>query len=398
MAKTPKPPTMLAVGRRRGFETTVEPESYALLTSGKTPLVILVGSELAEGATISVSANGLGTHNLDITTLGLGDGILDAGTLGQDIGTFVHPASGMTIEQENPSNQDVSYSNDMGFRTLRSQGTSSGSRTGSFQFDYGENIPLNTPILFSRWTYPMIDGTQSGSSETQWKHYRFHPYPFLGYDDPPGNAGNAGNSIYLTDTYNGTRRRIIHYSPTGTATSLPGYCPALNERRWHRMDTIFNPGSLNTANGYCTSRQVIPETGTYYPWDYYGPNGSGASAVNRQFMSSSYPWQAIRYIHVEDYRENGAINSRIYHNDYYFQVGDTKLIEIGNASTYSACTHTEIQYPLAWADDGCQFRLHYGGRGLAQAAQLYVFITEVVNGSTQVLASGPLTSTTLVLS
>lgn len=356
------------------------------------------GVGLEDGATIAFASTApIGTHSLNITTFGLGDGLLEAGTLGQDIGTFNHPVSGMLIQQENPASQEVIYNDDLGFRHLRSRGNApiGSSRTGSWQFDLGQWY-LNTDLLVSRWTYPTLTGVTAGLNERQWKNLRFHPYPFLNYDDPPGNENTGGNAFYQASAGLNFTGRIIHIGPTGVAQSLDGYVPPANQARWHRLDTLFNPGSVDTANGYVYSRQVIPTTGVYYPWDYYGPASNGAVSFNRVFTSSAYNWpKGIRYIHVEDYREQALEGSCIYHTDYYVQIGSKKLIEIGNAPEYTDCSHTEIQYPLSWANLSGSFRLHRGR--LASFEDLTVFVTEVVNGSVVVLAKGPLTGTSIML-
>lgn len=51
---TPKAPTMLAVGRRRGFETTLEPESGAISVSARTPTIFGTG-----GGSTGLSAEGV---------------------------------------------------------------------------------------------------------------------------------------------------------------------------------------------------------------------------------------------------------------------------------------------------------------------------------------------------
>ena len=47
-------------------------------------------------------------------------------------------------------------------------------------------------------------------------------------------------------------------------------------------------------------------------------------------------------------------------------------VEIGNASTYSACTHREIQVPSAWSSDSISFTINQGSFDNGAGAYLYV--------------------------
>jgi hypothetical protein len=47
-------------------------------------------------------------------------------------------------------------------------------------------------------------------------------------------------------------------------------------------------------------------------------------------------------------------------------------VEIGNAATYGACTHREIQIPTAWAATSITATVNRGSFGASDAAYLYV--------------------------
>jgi len=63
--------------------------------------------------------------------------------------------------------------------------------------------------------------------------------------------------------------------------------------------------------------------------------------------------------------------SNAYYDDLYIATSRQR-VEVGNASTYTACTHKEIQRFLTWADGSITFTINRGSFGASDTAYVYV--------------------------
>lgn len=65
------------------------------------------------------------------------------------------------------------------------------------------------------------------------------------------------------------------------------------------------------------------------------------------------------------------INTHLQYGDIYID-NSWARVEIGDASTYSACTHREIQVPITWGTDGIEFKVNQGSFPDLATAYIYV--------------------------
>jgi hypothetical protein len=138
---------------------------------------------------------------------------------------------------------------------------------------------------------------------------------------------------------------------------------------WVRIDTYLKQSAANTANGALK----------------YWVNGAlDINHANTITRTTSNTWDLLLlgcFI-----RQNQPV--QIYMDDVYIDITQAR-VEIGNASTWAACTHKEIQPPTAWSASSVTVTVNRGSFGDTDAAYLYVVdSTGAVNSSGYAITFG----------
>jgi hypothetical protein len=180
---------------------------------------------------------------------------------------------------------------------------------------------------------------------------------------------------------------------------------------------VINPGAAEQWAFYNNAGDVLYGAGTTYGqtkqvwnrWEYWlqlnspytSANGvvqmsvDGTSIVN----SSSYllrkndgTWKDFRLGHMTN---NFSATAKAWFDDLYIATTRAR-VEIGNASTFSACTHREIQIPTSWSDGTISVTVNQGGFAANSSAYLFVVDSSgnISNGKQITFGSGDTTSLT----
>jgi len=218
--------------------------------------------------------------------------------------------------------------------------------------------------FFNRNTKPWIEYGQTGG---------YYPLAYNGFGNPDYGDGALRDSIQDSP------------SPSGpTKWGSPNLSNIVDE--WIRFEVWAVQSTPNVSDG------------TLRTW-VHRPQGSSPSIVlsldnsNRMTRTSSHQWKQWHFgsYHARDvdpYGGGGPASAYIYTDDVYFDVTLAR-VELGNAATWNACTHREIQVPSAWSSGMITAAANRGSFPDGTTAYLYV-----VDGTGAVNSSGyPVTVT-----
>jgi len=138
--------------------------------------------------------------------------------------------------------------------------------------------------------------------------------------------------------------------------------------RWMHIQLIYNESSPNAANG--TVRHYI--------------DSQAAGLDSGAIMTETGPahFDQIRIGHywghdaVDDCPSNPG--ARVYVDDVYIDTSWAR-VELGNAPTYAASTHREVQVATAWADGSVSVTFNPGT--FAADSTTYLFVTDANNST-----------------
>jgi len=179
------------------------------------------------------------------------------------------------------------------------------------------------------------------------------PEPFYESESPPSGwwykyHNHAGDVTYKSN-HPGQNQwtKIELYADASTPGAFDGrweYYLTIDGATRHHVDTWTN---LMTFNDLCS----------------YGDSERG-------------PWQ---YFGVQGYQDdNGGTGQEVvdlHYDDIYIQFGHQARVELGNASTWAACTRREPQVATAWTDASITYTTNLGAFGNSgTAATLYVYV------------------------
>ncbi len=174
--------------------------------------------------------------------------------------------------------------------------------------------------------------------------------------DTGGSGSNYGYPQARTDQYpyNGSGHLYIAFS-NNTYIQDWGLKGDLYPRQWNRIERYVNNGHYGESDGSTWIRRNLQDWAGVQGM-FQGP---GLDGPFRKFYIGHY------------YRLNGTAEMDRYWDELYV---DTTLarIEIGDAPTWTACTHREIQIPVTWSDTQIAFQVNQGTFTAGQAAYLYV--------------------------
>lgn len=252
----------------------------------------------------------------------------EAGTPGQTVsnGWNVYNAYGGQIPTYTTEQQ----------RTPGSISTKQGPEGNSSLYATGFPGTGTAKLYISGWFY----GTKTGNSRSN----KFMNFDAGSWAHPEIRSG--GDSWYWSDT--------VACDSGGTSPMRPTGIPdPYNTGQWHRWEWYVQLGSNGTFRTY---RDGVLEAEVAGDYSF---NGCGFSSI---YMSSYWG-------------QNDSPTPASYHSSYwdelYIDITPAR-VELGNSSTYSACTHREIQIPTAWSDGSVTVKINQGSFADGSTVYLYV--------------------------
>jgi hypothetical protein len=239
--------------------------------------------------------------------------------------------------------------------------------SSGFKYDYGSEAGK----WYVTW-WVKFDHVDSGG---QWKKWRI---------SPGGSWNNLDGEIEQGDFYNTTGGISQSLLMMFCDCSSYGQCyPGSNAGlRWLSGDEAV-PADTWVRQEFFAEESSAPDTrdGSF---EYFIHRQSEAvreivnwdgTIITR--VSGADRW---RYMKFQNYWGNisggDGTGEKIYIDDIYIQVGTQSRVEIGDADTWAACTHREIQYPTAWTEgevtDEITVTLNEGGFSDLDGTYLYV--------------------------
>lgn len=326
--------------------------------SGGTPALAWSAPQgLADGNTLTITTDG--TYSFGVApsfcTLGFGTGTLATSAINDPLNTVVDPISGNTMVYErdgSPTTQSRYIVEKDGIRALRAAnitGASGSIGGGMVSWDYGQEIPINTPVLFSSWVRAKAASVaDSPSSSSQWKTYRIRSEFAL--NDVSGVAtDNSGyhKSFSTPANINNTNEgEFTNYNVGGSAETQYSLTHPMFNDKWTRHDLLLKSGTLDNADGYIMSRGIIPS------------DASGIiemSATRNLYESGTTSrW---RWMNEQCYAQF-CTDPEIWRTDYFYQVGTFARFELANGATPATTTDAKILPPTAWAGNSVSLRLY----------------------------------------
>jgi hypothetical protein len=91
-------------------------------------------------------------------------------------------------------------------------------------------------------------------------------------------------------------------------------------------------------------------------------------------MLASGTTRKHRYLQLQNWVGNGEpqLGGEVYVDDIFIQLDTEARVEIGDKSTWNACTKREVQVPISWNSSTIQARVNQGSFSNGETAYLYV--------------------------
>jgi hypothetical protein len=208
-----------------------------------------------------------------------------------------------------------------------------------YYFSYYTNISLNTPGYYPRNTKPwLVYGSYNGST----------PSAYGGWGDP--GVGDGGYRSQITD-WDGSNNVGIGavYDYAHSADVVFG--------KWVRMEVWLKQSTPNVGNGLYSVFLHL-DNHIY----------QSLTMLNQVTRISSDTW---RQLQIGSYVSSDGGRARVYTDDVYIDNTPAR-VELGDAPTWSACTHREIQIPSAWNATSISAVVNQGTFANGSTAYLYV--------------------------
>lgn len=296
-----------------------------------------VAGTLTDGQSVTIAGSGFGTGPSDISWTG--DNI-EAGTPGNAF-TGTNWASDTDPDWALPM-----YSTAQAHSRSKSIycGVIAGDKYNSiFTYSFPNPVTSSGSVFLSYWVRIT---PSSGHAWHQWKINRLSNVATIidGYNQL---------SLFSWDNENGTQ---VCVDPNEVAYSGVDPEPVNTPSVWQRID-LWIIGGISNGAVYIT--QWVP--GSPKVSDVLNPYATFRSGGN---------WNYLIFQNYLGNTDSGSAD--IYYDDIYVSVGSQARVEIGNASTFSACTHFEIQPSSSWAASSITTTLNIGSFGATDTVYVYV--------------------------
>lgn len=327
--------------------------NYSLGTTAQAePAVSTVSGSVSNGNTITISGSGFGATQPNIVIfddfeLGTNGGTLSDKVVNAQIGTWMEKIYYNTPYFPVYSN---SYKNS-GNLSMKSD-WNIGAEGASIRYVVPTVSGYPNRWFISFWQYLPTDKNVPGATGpygANWKFWWLMENQNVYTMDYVGATGSANlGNLYPVCHLNGTSdRACLGYSNVPFAKG-----------RWARFDVniVGSTSSSGSVQGwFMDSAQARYSLGL---------------ATGKTLNSGATGWNYIRFPGFGRYDTNSAT----YMDDIYIATGNgaQARVEIGNNSTYSACTNLAISTPTSWSDSSIQATIRQGSFQGGSQAYLYI--------------------------
>lgn len=333
---------------------------------------------------ISVHGTGFG-QNIAVGTVNLqylGDNIEGGanGNVFTKTGWGVYQTVESNTEAVPRYSKDIAHSGSQSIKLdyLHSEDLTINRYKGHFFYDHGSMI---NKVYLSFWVRAQRMQTEGSTATGQWKIWRMKEntsftdgsIDFIQNSFHPNLAGGNRIAALYTVRYqsawdcNGCQNQPSTAAVYLSGDEVPG--PNAIMYRWVRMEYWIDVGTLDNYDG----------TFVYKLHDPDNPNGpvikdipklTFENNLNILKTGTNEDWKALLF--------GGAavdgLDLLTYWDDVFVQIGSWARVEIGDAPTWSACTHREVQVPTAWSDTNITFNFQQGS--FSPGDQVYVFVVD----------------------
>lgn len=315
--------------------------------SHAAPSVSSVSGTVTNGSALTIAGSSFGTGPADVSWTGAS---IEAGTVGNAF-TATNWASDTDPDWALPMYSTTQAHS--GTKSIYCGVTAGDEYNSIFTYDFPNPITSSGTLFLSFW----VRITPSdGHAWHQWKINRF------------SNAATIVDGynqliMFSWDNENGTQvcvdPNVIVYS--GVEPSPVGVTST-----WQRIDQYIVGG---VSAGSYTITQYVP--GVSKTADILDPYATFRSGEN---------WNWLIF---QNYLGNTSSGSAdIYYDDIYVSANSRARVEIGDASTYTACTHFEIQPSTSWSSSSIGITCNRGSFGASDTAYVYVIASDGTYNST----------------
>ena len=316
------------------------------------PAVTGVTGTINNGQSITINGSGFGTTGPNVILFD----DFEKGANGNTLSSVVRPASVGQWEQHTEINPYYpTYSSSAahsGTLALRQHWGSGGDNQEGARW-VSADLPDNQKEMYiSFWTYlpagQNVPGA-SGSYGPNWKVWWLHSDPWPKDDFSTQIISNNPTEIDPLCWVDGTQDR-----------ACGGWVPfTLNKGRWLRWEAHLTGSS--TSSG--TIKMWYTDSGT--------ARKTLVSTTGKTLDSGSSGWDVIHFPGFARY----DTNSNTYYDDIYIAAGNgaQARVEIGDASTYTACKNLAVLTPTAWGASAITATVRAGSFTSGQA---YLFVID----------------------
>lgn len=321
-----------------------------------------INGKIVDQMVIDLSGRGFGSNTLAIEWLGEH---IESGTADSDVSL---PA-GWTAQETSSAAQKPVYSTTRaysGSKSIKSSWPSVDQYSSAFSYDMGSG---QDSVYVSYWVYFNHAGSEAG----QWKKLRIRPN---------SSVTDIAGEIMFSTWYqsNGSLSQEYFASLCASGNPVENQCYVTSASdRWINSPDQLESGQWVRVEVYAAENSISGRSdGTLV---YTLHKGSSIISVKRYVGNLNTRDVGIndkwRYIIFQNYWGNissgNGTQSSVYIDDIFIQKGSQARVEIGNASTWSACTHREIQIPVEWSDTSIKLKLNKGSFG---SEKLYMFVVD----------------------
>lgn len=293
-----------------------------------------VSGTLAHGQNVTVSGSAFGSRP---TAAPLRSDDFEAGTVGENI-------TGWDITSTIPSMRPK-------YAAVARTGTP-GSKSALQAFgngNYNSGIGVSGHTTKKWYVSGWVKGSTSGSPSRNVKLVSFRG---ANLSDPEGRLDQYPNTnsghIYTADC-NGTKTQDS-WAIAGTLI--------INDGNWHRFEAWIDLGTPNGGNGLY---QVWKDTVTW----------GGVLSGTMITSDCSFAEAHVQHYYATDTGTQPEAN--YWWDELYIDTSRAR-VEIGDASTWAASTHRELQTTSAWSSTSVTFKLNRGS--FPPGASVYLFVVD----------------------
>jgi hypothetical protein len=305
--------------------------------SHAAPAISSTSGTPTDGSSYTLSGSGYGSGPSEVEFLGGSSGPIESGTTGNNFSR-----TNWLLPGEAMNSNDFKYATDQAHSGSKSLKAIVPEYNAVLRYTPASTITSSESVFISVWY------RWNHVNEGQWKLLRL----------------TATNSIVdqYTDelvffTYPDETQICVDPKTVGYSSMTPN--PYTTTDAWQRFDFDVTGGVSNgivTLTKYVTGSSKVTDTEGAYPTHRSGGAWNYVMFQNYMGTGGGYP---------------GISSGNVWMDDIY--IASTRArVEMGNASTYAACTHFEIQPFTSWASGSITVTLNRGSFGATDTVYMYV--------------------------